>query len=591
MNCLPWRLLAVLTTTMGAVAMARAAAPAQSLRITVSFPASRSATPLDGRLLLIVATSPTPEPRFAVSEHPDTQQIFGFDVTAWHPGKEAVFDASAFGFPIASLAELPPGEYWVQALFHRYETFHRADGHVVELPPDRGEGQQWNKAPGNLYSAPVQVHLDPTAGGRVSLSLTEEIPPIPPPEDTKYVKHIRIQSALLSRFWGRPMFLGATVLLPAGFDEHPHAHYPLVIFHGHFERDFEGFREVPPDPSLPEPDMEWLRAHCRNGHNKECDAHGYAKLSQRYAHDFYKLWTGPDFPRVLLVTIQHANPYYDDSYAVNSANLGPYGDAITRELIPYIEERYRGLGAWARALAGGSTGGWEALAAQIFYPDEYNGAWACCPDPIDFRAYTVVNIYEDENAYFIEGPFGRVAQPEERDYLGHVTATLEDANHLELVLGSHGRSGNQWDIWQAVFGPVGEDGYPQPIWDKKTGVIDHGVAEYWKDHYDLRAVLARDWPRLGPRLRGKLHLFVGEADSFYLNDAVYLMDDFLKQASDPPADATVAYGPRAEHCWSGDFDNPNFISRLTYAQRFIPRMVEHWLATAPPGADTKSWRY
>ncbi len=98
---------------------------------------------------------------------------------------------------------------------------------------------------------------------------------------------------------------------------------------------------------------------------------------------------------MIIIEIQHANPYYDDSYAVNSANLGPYGDAITYELIPYLEKKYRCLGAgWARFLYGGSTGGWEALAVQVFYPDEYNGCWAACPDPIDFRAYTVVNIYQ-----------------------------------------------------------------------------------------------------------------------------------------------------------------------------------------------------
>src|SRR6516225_5601110 len=143
---------------------------------------------------------------------------------------------------------------------------------------------------------------------------------------------------------------------------------------------------------------------------------------------------------MLIVVIQHANPYYDDSYAVNSANLGPYGDAITYELIPHLETKYRAIGAgWARFLYGGSTGGWEALAAQVFYPREYNGCWAACPDPIDFRAYTVVNIYEDQNAYFTEGPWLKVPRPGMRNYLGHVSATLEAINRRELVLGTHSR--------------------------------------------------------------------------------------------------------------------------------------------------------
>ena len=184
----------------------------------------------------------------------------------------------------------------------------------------------------------------------------------------------------------------------------------------------------------------------------------YNRTQQEHAHEFYRQWTGPNFPRVLLITIQHPTPYYDDSYAVNSANNGPYGDAIMEELIPYIEQKYRGIGeGWARFTYGGSTGGWEAMAAQVFYPEEFNGAWAACPDPIDFRAYTVVNIYDDDNAYYTGwGGFKPTPRPGHRDYLGHMSATLEQMNHREMALGSRGRSGDQWDIWQAVYSPVGE---------------------------------------------------------------------------------------------------------------------------------------
>ena len=197
---------------------------------------------------------------------------------------------------------------------------------------------------------------------------------------------------------------------------------------------------------------------------------------------------------MVIIEIQHANPYYDDSYAVNSANLGPYGDAITYELIPYLEKKYRCLGAgWARFLYGGSTGGWEALAAQIFYPDEYNGCYAACPDPIDFRAYTVVDIYKDKNAYYDEGPWHKVKRPGDAQLPGaHRSATLEDINRHELVLGTKSRSGQQWDIWEAVYSPVGPDGYPKRIWDKRTGV----------DRPRGRRVLARALrPALHPRAR------------------------------------------------------------------------------------------
>jgi len=550
------------------------------LRFAISFPAGSSRDALDGRMLLLISKDDSKEPRFQISEDLNTQQVFGVDVDGVRPGQEVLIDASAFGYPVRSLAELKPGEYCVQALLHRYETFKRSDGHTVKLPMDRGEGQQWNSAPGNLYSTPQKIKLDPKSGNLIRVSLDKVIPPIEPPKDTKYIKHVRMQSQLLTKFWGRPMYLGVNVLLPEGFDTHPDARYPLVVFHGHFPADFGGFRETPPDPNL-KPDYS-ERFHLA----------GYNRIQQEYAHKFYQEWTGPNFPRLLIVEIQHANPYYDDSYAVNSENLGPYGDAITYELIPFIEKQFRGIGkGWARFMYGGSTGGWEALAAQIFYPDEFNGAWGACPDPIDFRAYTVVNIYEHTNAYRAESPWKNILRPGKRNYLGEIAATVEDMNHMELALGTNSRSGGQWDIWQAVYSPVGNDGYPKPIWDKATGVIDHSVAEYWREHYDLGHILKRDWKTLGPKLEGKLHIYVGEADNYYLNNAVYLVEDFLKSTSNPNYGGEVDYEPRAEHCWNGDHTQPNAISRLRYHQFYAPKIVERLLKTAPKGADVTSWRY
>ena len=548
----------------------------------VSFGAEVSKTPLDGRLLVMLSTDAKEEPRFQINDSPDTQQIFGIDVDALKPGQEVSIDSTAAGYPLAALRQVPPGHYRVQALLHLYETFHRGDGHVVKLPMDRGEGQQWNRAPGNLYSTPqdVTIATGPDAGTSIIIRLDKVIPPIPAPETTKYIKHERIQSELLTKFWGRPMHLGAHVLLPEGFDSHPTARYPLVIFHGHFPQTFGGFREGPPDPNL-KPD-----------YNERFHMAGYNRIIQDHAHRFYKEWTGPNYPRMVIIEIQHANPYYDDSYAVNSANLGPYGDAITYELIPYLEKKYRCLGAgWARFLYGGSTGGWEALAAQVFYPKEYNGCYAACPDPIDFRAYTVVDIYKDKNAYRIEGPWQKVQRPGSRNNLGHISSTLEDTNRHELVLGTKSRSGQQWDIWEAVYSPVGPDGYPKPIWDKRTGLIDPAVAAYWKEHFDLHAILERDWPKIGKDLEGKINIYVGDMDNYYLNNAVYLMEDFLKKTTNPPYGGEVLYGDRAEHCWNGDPKEPNAISRLRYHQMYAPKIVERLLKTAPPGADVTSWRY
>lgn len=554
--------------------------PMPSLRFSISFPETSSRDPLDGRILLLVSTDNAKEPRFQINEDLNTQQVFGFDVDGWKPGQPAIIDNTAFGYPLRLLSDLKPGEYWIQALLHRYETFHRSDGHTVKLPMDRGEGQQWSRAPGNLYSTPQKITLRPNDDRNLKILLDKVIPPIEPPKDTKYIKHVKLQSKLLSKFWSRPIYLGANVLLPEGFDSHPNARYPLVIFHGHFPADFGGFRETPPDPNL------------KPEYSDRFHLEGYNKIQQEYAHKFYKDWTGPDFPRMIIIEIQHANPYYDDSYAVNSANLGPYGDAITFELIPFVEKQFRAIGkGWARFMYGGSTGGWEALAAQIFYPDEYNGAWGACPDPIDFRAYTIVNIYEHENAYRAEAPWKHTPRPGKRNYLGELAATLQEMNNLELALGNNSRSGGQWDIWQAVYSPVGKDGYPKPIWDKVTGKIDRSVAEYWREHYDLGNILRRDWSKLGPKLEGKLHIYVGEADNYYLNNAVYLVEDFLKSTKNPYYAGEVDYEPRAEHCWNGDHTRPNAISRLCYHQFYAPKIVERIVKTAPRGADLTSWRY
>ncbi|MBB4078805.1 hypothetical protein GGR28_001422 [Lewinella aquimaris] len=550
--------------------------PAQTT-FHVTLPESLADSALDGRLLLMLSTDTLAEPRFQIVDGPGTQLLFGMNVNDWQPGTLKTVDATAFGYPLPSLADVPPGAYFAQVLLHKYETFVRGDGHTVQLPMDRGEGQQWNLAPGNLLSEPIEIRLTDDRAAPIELAFTEAIPAIAEPEDTEYVKHIRIRSELLSEFWGRDMYLGAHVLLPAGWDNHPDVKYPLAVMHGHFPADFGDWRATPPDENLPCVDSERFGIPC------------YNRIVQQEQYAFYKLWTGPDFPRVIAVEIQHANPYYDDSYAVNSENVGPYGDAITYELIPEIERRFRGIGeGWARFVYGGSTGGWEALAVQVKYPDEYGTCYAACPDPIDFRAFTVVNLYEDANAYYLESQFKRTERPGRRDSLGHVSSTLREMNLRELALGDRSRSGQQWDIWEAVYSPVGDDGYPKRIWDKLSGRIDPEVAEYWKENYDLTHILQRDWSTLGPKLKGKLNIYVGEMDNYYLNNAVYLTEKFLR-ANDFGGEIT--YGARDEHCWNGDATQPNAISRLRYHRMFVPKWAEKVRELAPAGVDLEGWRY
>ena len=559
---------------------APAVAKYDSVRFTVTFDAALAEQAQDGRLLLMLATHNEDEPRFLINNDADTQLIFGLNVTDWKGGAAVTVDETVSGFPLADLSEVPPGIYYVQALLNRYRDFHLGNGKVVSLPPDRGEGQQWNRKPGNFYSNPVKIEIDGSESSEFAVQLDQVIPEIQPPQDTEFVKHIRMRSKLLSEFWGEDVYLGAHVLLPAGYEKHPEARYPLMIFHGHFPADFGGFRTEPPDPDL-EPE-----------YSERFKVEGYNLIQQQEAYDFYQRWISPEFPRFIVIEIQHPTPYYDDSYAVNSASQGPYGDALTYELIPWIEQQFRGIGeGWARFTYGGSTGGWEAMAVQVFYPNEYNGAFIACPDPVDFRAYMTINIYEDKNAYWYESEFQKLPRPGHRDYLGHIQSSIYDQNRLELVLGDKSRSGQQWDIWEATYSPMGEDGYPVRLWDKETGVIDPAVAAYWKENFDLRHILARDWKTLGPKLEGKLHIYTGDMDNYYLNNAVYLTEEFLENTKDPYYNGEVDYGDRAEHCWNGDHENGNHISRLRYNTQYLPKILKRIEKTAPEGADLTSWRH
>ena len=535
----------------------------------------------DGRLLLMITKDSLIEPRFNINDSNETGIIIGKNVQQWNPGQKELFNSSTKAYPIEELNQLKSGTYFVQALLHKYDTFNLSNGHTVQLPMDQGEGQHWNISPNNIYSKPIRIEFDKKSKNPVEIIITEEIPKIEPVEDSKYIKHVRIKSDLLSEFWGRPMYLQANVLIPEDFDKKSNTKYPLMVFHGHFPKTIGGFRTTPPIAN--EKDTIF---------SSRFGITGYKYIQEKEAFDFYKDWVSKDFPRFLVIEIQHQNPYYDDSYAVNSANLGPYGDAITYELIPQIEKLFNGVGeGWGRFLYGGSTGGWEALAVQVFYPKQYNGCYAACPDPIDFRAYTVVDLYKDENAYYKTGNFRKILRPGMRDGKGHIKTQLIDMNRREFILGDKGRSGDQWDIWQAVYSPVGEDGYPKPIWDKITGDIDHDVANYWKENYDLRNIMERDWDKIGKDLEGKINIYCGDMDNYYLNNAVVLTEEFLESTKNPYYGGEVDYGDNAEHCWNGDQENPNYISRLRYNTMYLDKIKDRLKKTAPRNHMLKNWGF
>ncbi|HEX5435860.1 MAG TPA: alpha/beta hydrolase-fold protein [Gemmatimonadaceae bacterium] len=547
-----------------AIAAARATAaatpttPATPPRFAVTVSGNVHPGAITGRLLLIVAKTAKPEPRLRVS--PLGPAMFGIDLHQLAPGKTAIIDNNAVGYPV-QLAQLKPGDYYVQAVINVYEQVHRADGHTIWVHMNDGTIEFFNTAAGNLYSDVQRVHIG--NGGTVHLSITHVIPPATPPADTKWLKHVRIQSQLLTHFWGRPVYVHATVLLPKGYDEHPNARYPSVYVLGHGGDPFE-----------------FTTDSTEARHVGEINPVSGLKSG----YDMYKAWTSDGFPRVIAITLEQQTPYFPDSYSVNSANNGPYGDAIVQEVMPYLDAHFRTIGKpYARIIEGASTSGWQTLALQLKHPDFFGGAWVLQPDPIDFRHYQLVNIYKDDNAFTVPaGDFVSTERPFRRTVEGQVVWTNRQLSRFEAVLGTHGRSGYQLEAWEAVYGPVGDDGYPKPLWNKLTGKIDHSVAMYMRDHgYDLRYYAQQHWATLGPKLAGKLHFFAGDMDNFYLDLAVYDFQHFLESTTNPKSDATFTFGrPEKGHGWHA----------FTWAE-MVRDMATYVKAHAPSGANTSAWSY
>jgi hypothetical protein len=552
----------ILTATVGATA--RAATP--GVKFEISFPASVHSKPITGRVYVMLSDKREPEPRLQVGSWGSHPPFFGVDVRRLKPGKPAVIEGSTLGFPTRTMKDIPAGDYYVQGLVNVYTRFRRLDGHTIWAHMDQWEGQQFNRSPGNLYSKVVSVHLDPAAGFDIKLSLTQVIPPVKVPVDTSWVKHIKIRSKLLSKFWGRPIYLGAVVLLPRGYDSHPDSYFPVIYEQGHFSQ------QPPFGFSTTNGGVPGRWANIMRSYNVET------------GHQFYKAWNSDGFPRMIAVTFQHPTPYFDDSYAVNSANNGPYGDAIMTELIPYVETHFRIIRKpYARVLTGGSTGGWESLALQVFHPDFFGGTWTLYPDPVDFTHDQLINIYSDDNAFFAPGRrWLRAVRPLSRENDGQVTTTVQQESQLEDVLGSHGRSGQQLEAWEAVYGPVGTDGYPKPLWDKSTGKIDHNVADYMREHgYDLTEYLRRNWPKVGPSLVGKIHINVGDMDTYYLNLACYDLEKFLESTTHPYYGGKFEYGrPEKGHGW-----------QAATQENMVRTMAGHIAANAPADAELKQWHY
>jgi S-formylglutathione hydrolase FrmB len=463
------------------------------VRFEVSLKPGLTTNELEGRLLVILNSTNRPEPRLAL-EDADARGpfVFGCDASHFASNRAVTIDDTATASLNLSLARLPAGHYSVQALFD-VSTDLRSPNAAGNFMSEVGEWQLDSKTP-----SPVKLELT----RRIFEERTSE---------TDLVKLVKIPSRLLSEFHHRPMFLRAGIILPRTYAGEASRRYPLWIHLGGF-----GARYTRVDGMM------------------------------EARSTFRAIWLATNAPQMIYVLPDGAGPN-GDPYQVNSANNGPYGDAFTQELIPWIEAHFRGAGEpRARVMSGRSTGGWAALALQIFYPDFFNGAWAISPDSVDFRAFQLVNIYEEKNAFVNEHGEER---PSARELNGDVHLLMRREVQLENVLGHGGqwtRSSGQWGAWNAVYGPRGADGQPVPLWDA-NGMINRAVAVQWQK-YDLRIVLEKNWPTLAPKLRGKLHLWVGEADDYFLNNAVHLLDESLA-AREPKDVATFTYGPGQGHGW------------------------------------------
>lgn len=469
--------------------------PPTRLRFEVSAAPGLLEGPAEGRLLLALGRTNAPEPRQSLGNTGiDAAPVLGRDVRNFGPRGRAVLDRDSALFPLASLSELPAGDYWVQAVLRTNRDLLLTD------------------AAGNLTSEPIRVHLDPSRGGTVRLTLDRRLPAESLPADTEWVRHLKIRSEVLSAFWGRPMFLRAAVVLPQGWAAEPDRRYPLLVTIGGF-----GTRYTAADDSM------------------------------REGHPFRTAWLASDAPRFVRLQVDGAGPL-GDPYQVDSANHGPYGQALIRELIPQVESMFRcGGSANRRVLTGGSTGGWVSLALQVLYPDFFGGCWSGYPDPPDFRALQLVNIYSDTNAFVNGWGFER---PCARQSNGDTEFTMRHETQLENVLGagdSYVFSGGQWGSWNATYSPRLRGGVPAAIWDGRSGRVDPAVATAW-EAFDLRRHLEANWARVGPDLRGKIRIWMGDADTYFLDGATRMLEEFLKSAT-PPAEARIEFAAGKRHGW------------------------------------------
>ena len=471
--------------------------------------------PQSGRLHIVLSQNAEQEPRF-YSAWPtrDVEPLFSVDLTSM-ADRAKVNIGQMSGFPFDALSQLPEGTWYAQAVY---------DTNVI----DSGIN-----SPFNYYSQVEKLEISANSSAAVSLVLREQIPADSLPKDDGLLKFVKLKSEILSTHWEQDMFLRAGVLLPASYFDKPLEKFPVYF-------DIGGYGS------------RYTRAE---------------RLYQSQAFKDY--WNDPNTEQMIIVFLDGEAPF-GDPYQINSANNGPYGDATWQELLPYLNQTYNMVdNTQGRFVSGCSTGGWVSLALQIFYPDTFNGAWSYSADGVDFRYFQLVDIYQDENAFVNEFEQKR---PSYRSKDGEVIFSIEREIQMENQMGrgnSFVTSGGQWGGWNAVYSPRGEDGLPMAIWDPVSGKINKEVAQAWKK-YDLTLHTEQNWAELGPKLAGKLHIWMGDIDNFYLNNAMYLFEDMLKARTEPESDAEFDWKRGVGHC---DYDS------IEMRKSTISQMYQRYLDT------------
>jgi enterochelin esterase-like enzyme len=488
------------------------------LHFRVSLDPALSTAPVSGRLIVFMTSDPQPHEILhpSLGSGPNPLWFAAREVKDLAPGQPVDFDPDEIAYP-QPLSEAPSGDYQIMALL---DTDHTAAYNFFG-----------RFSPEDLRSAVIEVKgINPKQSAPVELKLTEHASQAAPKQPS-----IDFVSPSLSKFWGREIHMHGYVALPPGYRS-SHEHYPTVYW-----------------------------------------THGFGAHLENLAGDaarFENEMADGDLPPMIWVILDESCSGGTHEYA-DSVNNGPWGKALTTELIPYLERTYRmDAKPSSRFLTGHSSGGWATLWLEVTYPKVFGGNWSTSPDPVDFRDFTNINLTKDQNAY--TRPDGK---PTPLVRMGSKdVVSFQQLSREEVVMGDYG---GQISSFEWVFSPRGTDGRPLPMFDRETGTIHRDVADYWVAHYDLSLILTQKAKRLLPQLRGKIHIIVGTADTFYLDGAVRL----LEQAIIPLGyDAKITYLEGRTHM---DLYRGGLEERIAEQMYDTARPGNHWKPKVVPDPATQ----